>query len=137
MCFVSGSIFRSMAHLYQRQTFGGLEALHLLFSCGGPIPGSYSRSKVLVHIENTVAYGFEREVLEEQQSQMTCIKWISYLFYRASFCPCKSSLSARAALSCHQCLYCRMMPFIYASYESRNTLRSYIPGLTVRGRGLR
>lgn len=84
MSVVPGSIFRRMAHLYQCQTFGGLEALHLLCSCGGPIQGSYKRSKVLVHVEHTVAYGFEREVLEEQRSQMTCTRWISHVFYIAS-----------------------------------------------------
>ena len=122
---VLGSSFGSMAHtfadvtpLVDRRPCSCFAPVEYACVLGGPIWGSYSKSKVLVHIETTVAYGFEGGVLQELQSQMTCSRWVSHSFYTARFCPCKSSLFGRAALSHHQCLYYRLTPFICMPHET-------------------
>lgn len=48
----------------------------------GPTPGYCSKSKAFVHAETTKAYIFwGSSVLEEQQSQMTCSRWVHIHFY--------------------------------------------------------
>lgn len=46
-----------------------------------PTPGYCSKSKAFVHVETTKAYVFwGSSVLEEQQSQMTCSRWVHIHF---------------------------------------------------------
>jgi len=98
-----------LSHLCCCHTFGGPEALQLLCSGGACMCAWRSHMRILEQQQSFCPYRSHRGlwvvlfggegVLEQQQSQMTCNRWVSRLFCVARFCPCKSSLFGRTAVS--------------------------------------